>query len=569
MRLKDKRLPVGIESFEEFQRENFYYADKTFFIKELLQNQEEVNLFIRPRCFGKTLNLSMIKCFFEIGCDRTLFNDLKIMQEKELCEKYMGQFPVIFISLKGVDGLNYKAANAALCNIIGREALRFQFLQKSSHLSEEEKDSYRRLIKIGSDSQAFFDMTDSILTDSLQILTQLLEKHYGQKVILLIDEYDVPLDKAFQQGYYNEMVSLLRNMLGNALKTNDALYFAVLTGCLRISKESIFTGLNNLKVHTISDVRYDEYFGFTDADVEKMLKFYDMSSYMDIIKEWYDGYIFGNVNVYCPWDVINYCDELLANPQTRPKNYWANTSGNAMVRCFIGKADKNTKNELEKLLDGKIILKAVKEELTYPELDDSIDNLWSVLYATGYLTKRDSDLEDEELVKLAIPNKEIRKLFTDLVKDWFQETTLADTSRINRFCSAFSRGDAALIQDMLNDYLWDSISVRDTAVRKNMKENFYHGMLLGMLNSQENWMTQSNAETGEGYSDISICTPERTGIVIELKYAHNGNLKAACEEALKQIEEQKYAVGLQRQGMKKIMKYGIAFYEKECMVIIA
>ena len=569
MRLKDKRLPVGIESFEEFQRKNFYYADKTFFIKELLQNQEEVNLFIRPRCFGKTLNLSMIKCFFEVGCDRTLFNGLKIMREKELCEKYMGQFPVIFISLKGVDGLNYKAANAALCNIIGREALRFQFLQKSSHLSEEEKDSYRRLIKIGSDSQAFFDMTDSILTDSLQILTQLLEKHYGQKVILLIDEYDVPLDKAFQQGYYNEMVSLLRNMLGNVLKTNDALYFAVLTGCLRISKESIFTGLNNLKVHTISDVRYDEYFGFTDADVEKMLKFYGMSSYMDIIKEWYDGYIFGNVNVYCPWDVINYCDELLANPQTRPKNYWANTSGNAMVRRFIGKADKNTKNEIEKLLDGRTILKAVKEELTYPELDDSIDNLWSVLYATGYLTKRHSDLEDEELMKLAIPNKEIRKLFTDLVKDWFQETTLADTSRINRFCSAFSRGDAALIQDMLNDYLWNSISVRDTAVRKNMKENFYHGMLLGMLNSQENWMTQSNAETGEGYSDISVCTPERTGIIIELKYAHNGNLKAACEEALKQIEEQKYAVGLQRQGMKKIMKYGIAFYEKECMVIIA
>ena len=569
MRLKDKRLPVGIESFEEFQRENFYYADKTFFIKELLQNQEEVNLFIRPRCFGKTLNLSMIKCFFEVGCDRTLFNGLKIMQEKELCENYMGQFPVIFISLKSVDGLNYEAANAALCNVIGREALRFQFLQKSNRLSEEEKSSYRRLIKIGSDSQAFFDMTDAVLTDSLQILTQLLEKHYNHKVILLIDEYDVPLDKAFQQGYYNEMVSLLRNMLGNVLKTNDALYFAVLTGCLRISKESIFTGLNNLKVHTISDVRYDEYFGFTDADVEEMLKFYDISSHMDVIREWYDGYLFGNVNVYCPWDVINYCDELLANPQTRPKNYWANTSGNAMVRRFIGKADKNTKNELEKLLDGKFILKAVKEELTYPELDDSIDNLWSVLYATGYLTKRDSDLEDEELVKLAIPNKEIRKLFTDLVKDWFLETTLADTSRINRFCSAFSRGDAALIQDMLNDYLWDSISVRDTAVRKNMKENFYHGMLLGMLNSQENWMTQSNAETGEGYSDISICTPERTGIVIELKYAHNGNLKAACEEALKQIEEQKYAVGLQRQGMKKIMKYGIAFYEKECMVIIA
>lgn len=561
-------MPVGIENFEEFQRENFYYADKTLFIKELLENWGKVNLFTRPRRFGKSLNMSMIKCFFEIGCDRTLFNGLKIMREKELCEKYMGRFPVIFISLKGVDGLNYKAANAALCNIIGREALRFQFLQKSSHLSEEEKDSYRRLIKIGSDSQAFFDMTDSILTDSLQILTQLLEKHYGQKVILLIDEYDVPLDKAFQQGYYNEMVSLLRNMLGNVLKTNDALYFAVLTGCLRISKESIFTGLNNLKVHTISDVRYDEYFGFTDADVEKMLKFYGMSSYMDIIKEWYDGYIFGNVNVYCPWDVINYCDELLANPQTRPKNYWANTSGNAMVRRFIGKADKNTKNEIEKLLKGETILKAVKEELTYPELDDSIDNLWSVLYATGYLTQRHSELEDEELVNLAIPNKEIDKLFTDLVRDWFQETTLADTSRINRFCSAFPRGDAVLIQDMLNDYLWNSISVRDTAVRKNMKENFYHGMLLGMLNSQENWMTQSNAEMGEGYSDISVCTPERTGIIIELKYAHDGNLQAACKAALKQIEERKYDVGLQRQGMKRIMKYGIAFYEKECMVVM-
>ena len=566
--MKNKKLPVGIENFEEFQRENFYYADKTLFIKELLENWGKVNLFTRPRRFGKSLNMSMIKCFFEIGCDRTLFNGLKIMREKELCEKYMGRFPVIFISLKGVDGLNYKAANAALCNIIGREALRFQFLQKSSHLSEEEKDSYRRLIKIGSDSQAFFDMTDSILTDSLQILTQLLEKHYGQKVILLIDEYDVPLDKAFQQGYYNEMVSLLRNMLGNVLKTNDALYFAVLTGCLRISKESIFTGLNNLKVHTISDVRYDEYFGFTDADVEKMLKFYGMSSYMDIIKEWYDGYIFGNVNVYCPWDVINYCDELLANPQTRPKNYWANTSGNAMVRRFIGKADKNTKNEIEKLLKGETILKAVKEELTYPELDDSIDNLWSVLYATGYLTQRHSELEDEELVNLAIPNKEIDKLFTDLVRDWFQETTLADTSRINRFCSAFPRGDAVLIQDMLNDYLWNSISVRDTAVRKNMKENFYHGMLLGMLNSQENWMTQSNAEMGEGYSDISVCTPERTGIIIELKYAHDGNLQAACKAALKQIEERKYDVGLQRQGMKRIMKYGIAFYEKECMVVM-
>lgn len=569
MGLKHKKLSVGIENFEEFQKENFYYVDKTLFIKELLQNWGKVNLFTRPRRFGKSLNMSMLKCFFEIGSDPALFDGLNIIQEKALCEEYMGRFPVIFISLKNVDGADYHGAKAALCNVIGREALRFRFLQDSDRLSKEEKESYGRLIKIGSDSQAFFDMTDGVLIDSLQMLTQLLAKHYDQKVILLIDEYDVPLDRAFQQGYYNEMIVWIRNMFSNVLKSNDALYFAVLTGCLRISKESIFTGLNNLKVHTISDVRYDEYFGFTDADVKEMLEFYGLSSHMDVIRDWYDGYLFGEVNVYCPWDVVNYCDEILANPKAYPKNYWANTSGNAMVQRFIGKANRNTKNEIERLLDGESILKSVKEELTYPELDNSIDNLWSVLYATGYLTRREYDLENEDLMELTIPNKEIYKLFIDLVKDWFQEMTLADMSKIHRFCSAFPAGDAVLIQNMLNDYLWNSISVRDTAVRKNMKENFCHGMLLGLLNSQENWMTQSNMETGEGYSDISIYTPERIGIIIELKYAHNGNLEAACEAALRQIEERKYASGLQHQGMKKTIKYGIAFFEKECMVMMS
>ncbi len=563
-----KKLPIGIDGFEKIRTNDFYYADKTLFIKELLLNWGEVNLFTRPRRFGKTLNMSMLKCFFEIGSDLELFAGLNIMQEKELCEKYMGKFPVISISLKSVGGRNFKTASAALINIIGKEAMRFQFLLESEHLSETEKDSYRRLVKIGVTSQAIYDMTDAVLTDSLQTLSQLLTRHYGQKVILLIDEYDVPLDKAFQGGYYDEMVTLIRSLLDNALKTNDSLYFAVLTGCLRISRESIFTGLNNPKVHTISDVRYDEYFGFTNADVDELLAFYGLSSYKDVIRDWYDGYHFGDTQVYCPWDVINYCDELLAAPSTPPKNYWANTSGNDLIRRLLKKANLTIKNEVEELLNGGQITKRIKQELTYREIDDSFENVWSVLYATGYLTGKHVEQEDADIFRLWIPNGEIRKLFYELVEDWFREVTRSDTARISRFCAAFAAGDADVIQEMLGDYLWESISVRDTAVRRNMKENFYHGMLLGLLQNQDNWLVKSNAETGEGYSDISIRMPDRTGIVIELKYAEDGNLEAACSEALKQIEEKKYAEGLKRRGMKKIMKYGIAFYEKECMVAV-
>ena len=563
------KLPIGIDGFEKIRTNDFYYADKTLFIKELLQNWGEVNLFTRPRRFGKSLNMSMLKCFFEIGGDKALFKGLNIIREKELCEKYMGKFPVISISLKSVDGLNFEAASAALRTVIGTEAGKFRFLKSSNKLSDEEKTVYAQLTEVGLSQGSIYTMSEELTISSLKILCQLLSRHYGQKVILLVDEYDVPLDKAFQSGYYNEMVTLIRNMLGNALKTNENLYFAVLTGCLRISKESIFTGLNNLKVHTISDARYDEFFGFTDEDVEELLKFYGLSSYKNLIRDWYDGYCFGNVDVYCPWDVINYCDELLANPKLRPKNYWANTSGNNMVRRFIGKADQSTKNEIERLLKGESISKKIKEELTYQELDDSIDNLWSVLYATGYLTRKGSGQEEEDVLELAIPNKEIKKLFVDLVKDWFQETTLADSEKINRFCAAFPAGDVSVIQDMLYDYLWDSISVRDTAVRISVKENFYHGMVFGLLRSQGNWLIQSNAETGEGYSDISVCTQERIGIVIELKYADDGNLEAACVEALKQIEDRKYAEGLKRQGMRKIIKYGMAFCRKECMVMMA
>lgn len=564
-----KKLPIGIDRFEKIRTNDFYYVDKTMLIKELLQNWGEVNLFTRPRRFGKSLNMSMLQCFFEVESDPSYFDGLKIMEEKELCEEYMGKFPVISISLKGVDGLDYESAVAALQTVIGNEAMRFQFLKESKRLSEEEKEAYARLIEIGSGEGGMYAMTEAVAASALKTLSQLLEKHYGRKTILLIDEYDVPLDKAFQAGYYDEMASLIRNLLGNALKTNDSLYFAVLTGCLRISKESIFTGLNNLKVHTISDVRYDEFFGFTNADVDEILEFYGLSSHKDVVRDWYDGYRFGSADVYCPWDVINYCDELLADPSAPPKNYWANTSGNDLIRRLLKKADQTTKDEVEELLNGGQVTKRIKQELTYRDIDDSVENVWSVLYATGYLTGTHVEHADADIFRLWMPNGEIRKLFYELVEDWFREVTRSDAARINRFCGAFPAGDVATIQDMLSDYLWDSISVRDTAVRRNMKENFYHGMLLGLLQSQGSWIVKSNAETGEGYSDISIQTPDRIGMIIELKYADDGNLEAACGEALEQIEEKKYSEGLKRRGMKEIIKYGIAFCEKECMVMMA
>ena len=559
-----KKFPIGIDGFEKIRTNDFYYVDKTLFIRELLHNWGEVNLFTRPRRFGKSLNLSMLKSFFEIDSDPTLFDGLEIVQERELCEKYMGKFPVISISLKSVDGQSFEAALAALRTVIGNEAGRFRFLRESDLLDDVDKMAYNRLIHVDMESAADYAMSDFTLVDSLKTLSRLLSRHYNQKVILLIDEYDVPLDKAFQAGYYDEMVSLIRNMLGNVLKTNEYLYFAVLTGCLRISKESIFTGLNNLKVHTISDVRYDEFFGFTDTDVDEVLKCYGLSSYKNVIRDWYDGYRFGNVDVYCPWDVLNYCDELLINPEAEPENYWANTSGNDLVRRLLKKADQTTRDEIEELINGSNIVKEIRQELTYRDVEDSIENIWSVLYSTGYLTQR-SRLPGRKM-ELALPNREVKELFINLVKDWFQEMTLADSEKINRFCAAFPAKDAAAIQDMLSDYLWDSISVRDTAVRSDMKENFYHGMVLGLLRRQGNWLIRSNAETGEGYSDISVCTPDRTGIVIELKYADDGNLEASCEEALKQIEDKKYAEGLKRRGMKKIIRYGIAFCKKDCMV---
>ena len=558
-----KKLPIGIDIFEKMDREEFYYVDKTGMIEDLIQNRSEVNLFTRPRRFGKSLNMSMMKAFFEIGASPALFKGLKISERKELCEKYMGQFPVISISLKSVEGLDFEAAKKALKDILGEEAGRFYFLTQSSKLTNEEIESYKALLRVGETGD--FLMSDTAMEKALLRLSLLLHKHYDKQVILLIDEYDVPLDKAFQYGYYDEMVSLIRSIFGNALKTNPDLYFAVLTGCLRISKESIFTGLNNLKVLTLTDVRFDEYFGFTDAEVRDMLAYYDLSGRYEEVKEWYDGYRFGNVEVYCPWDVINYCDLLKADSEAHPQDYWSNTSGNAMVRRFIDKADTRTRNEIEKLISGEEIVKEIRQELTYSELDSSIENLWSVLFTTGYLTQRGQVGTDT--FKLAIPNLEIRRLFIKQIREWFRETSQSDGETLNEFCNAFPRQNPKKIEELFGDYLWNTISIRDTAPAK--KENFYHGILLGLLGYKSNWLIKSNAESGIGYSDILVEVPDnRTGIVIELKYAENGNMDTACEEALKQIEDRDYTARLRDDGMRNIIKYGIACYKKNCKVVL-
>ena len=556
--MQKKKLPVGIDDFGKLRREDFYYIDKTGLIRDLLNNWGEVNLFTRPRRFGKTLNMSMLKCFFEIGTDKTLFDGLAISQETALCEEYMGKYPVIFISLKGVDGLTYELAIERFKTIIQEETIRLHSLLQEDLLSSFDR---KKLSQIENR-----EVPEKEIPDSLKFLSRILYTCFGKKAILLIDEYDVPLDKAFQHGYYNEMVLLIRGLFGQVLKTNEFLQFAVLTGCLRVSKESIFTGLNNFDVNSIVDVEHDEQFGFTDSEVQRLLEDYGLNERAGIVKEWYDGYRFGNANIYCPWDVIKYTKKLLADPYAEPEAFWINTSGNDLVKRFIDKADKTTQNEIERLIAGEAIEKAIRLDLTYNELDASIANLWSVLFTTGYLTQTGRAVNG--VYKLVIPNREVREVFILQIQEWFKETTLADSARINRFCAAFPAGDVSTIQDMLHDYLWDSISVRDTAVRTSMKENFYHGMVLGLLRSQGNWLIQSNAETGEGYSDISVSTPARTGIVIELKYANDGDMEAACAEALKQIEEKKYAVGLQRQGMKTIIRYGIAFWEKECMVVM-
>ena len=549
-----QKLPVGIDSFEKLRREGFYYVDKTGLIVDLMQNWGEVNLFTRPRRFGKTLNMSMLKSFFEIGGDTSIFEGLCVSQEKQLCEAHMGKYPVVFVSLKGVDGLTFETAYRALCDIIRNEALRLQYLSSSDRISEEEKKSFKAILRDEYD--------DSDIRSSLKMLCALLEKHYGQKAILLIDEYDVPLDKAYQHGYYDRMIDVIRAMFGAALKTNDSLFFAVLTGCLRVAKESIFTGLNNLTVHSISDVQFDEYFGFTDAEVRTMLHAYGLDEHLEEAREWYDGYRFGGQDVYCPWDVINHCYALRADAKARPKAYWINTSGNDMVRRLIEKAsDGTTQMEIENLIAGETITKTLNENLTHNEIDQNIENIWSLLYMTGYLTAAESP--DGNRYRLRIPNREVRQIYMQQVLSWFREKTQADTERLIGLYAAFETGDAATITEYLNDQLIDTVSFYDA------RESFYHGFLLALLSTCANWRVSSNAETGKGRSDIIVERKDRKiGFVIEVKDVKDeARLDAACETAMKQIEERDYTAVLRRYRVKEIWTYGIAFWEKECRVV--
>ena len=558
------RLPMGIESFKEIRRQKFYYVDKTALIRELLENWGKVTLFTRPRRFGKTLNMSMLKCFFEIGSDKALFDGLEISRETQLCEEYQGKFPVISITLKGATGRTFDEVKRMLRNIIATEAMRFQFLMQSENLTQIERKQYEKLLVLNDDGE--FAMSDVLLKSSLYTLSQLLKKHYQQDVIILIDEYDVPLDKAYQSGYYDDMVDLIRSLFGNALKTNDSLYFAVLTGCLRISRESIFTGLNNFNVYTVKNVQYHEAFGFTDAEVRQMLEYYGFMEKYDVIKEWYDGYRFGTLDIYCPWDVVSYCHALKMQPTVSPQNYWVNTSSNDIIRRFVSKANTTTRDELELLIDGGSVKKMIRQELTYRDLDSSIDNLWSILFTTGYLTQRGT--ESGDLTELVIPNREIRWIFVQQIREWFREESVKDTEKLERFCRAFQENDTAAIEKGFNDYLWNTISIRDTSVRKEMKENFYHGILLGLLAYMDGWLVKSNAESGEGYSDISIeIRQHEIGIVIELKYAEDGAFEAGCQEALRQIHEKEYESALIKNGLHTIYRYGIACYKKRCKVV--
>lgn len=561
METRKKKLPIGIENFEKLRTEDFYFIDKTNLIKELLDNWGEVNLFTRPRRFGKSLNMSMLKSFFELGGSKEIFNGLNISKETALCVEYMGKFPVISVSLKGINGDSYEKARDMAAQIITGEARRFQYLLDSEHLTAYDKETFSALLQT--------DMKEAVLCGSLKVLSELLEKHHKSKVILLIDEYDVPLAKAFEQEYYDQMVLFIRNMFEYALKTNDSLNFAVLSGCMRISKESIFTGLNNLKILSIAEVRFDEYFGFTGGEVKEMLEYYGLSKHYGEMKDWYDGYQFGNVEVYCPWDVINYCDALRAEENAQPQNYWSNTSSNEAVKRLIQKSDNGaTKRQIEKLIAGEVITKEIHEELTYKDMYASIDNIWSVLFTTGYLTKRGTPAGNS--FHLAIPNMEIRKIFTTQILAFFKENVPKDGKTLKHFCAALKNGKPEEVERLFGEYLKRTVSIRDTFVKKRMKENFYHGILLGILGFQDAWGIFSNKESGDGYSDIlAEIDDEGIGIVLEIKYAEDGNLETACRAALAQIENRQYEEELQEEGISHILKYGIACYKKRCRVMLA
>lgn len=563
--MKNLKLPVGIEDFQEIRRNGFYYIDKTGLIEQLLDSWGKVNLFTRPCRFGKSLNMSMLRYFFEIGTDMTLFNGLHIMQRKDLCDEYMGRFPVGFLTLKGVDGLTFEKATNKLIKIVALEAERFIFLKNSDKLTDNEKQRNCALVKMQDGKYA---MDEDTLESALQTLSELLYRHYGHKVVILVDEYDVPLDKAYQNGYYKEMVSMIRSLFGEALKTNEFLQFAVLTGCLRVSRESIFTGLNNFKIFSITDARFDEQFGFTEDEVGKMLKDYHLEEHLAEMKEWYDGYHFGDADIYCPWDVINRVDDLCDTPEAKPKCYWINSSGNALVKRFVSIANRTTQDEIEHLIAGEPIEKSVRLDLTYDEIDKSIDNIWSVLFTTGYLTQ--ADMTEQGAYKLVIPNKEVRTVYISQIQEWFKQKIADNTEQMAHFWKAIEDGNAEIIEQYLNQTLSNTISVFDTKAPEMEKENSYHTFLAGMLTGNTDWVVKSNVEAGEGFADI-IIKPQNPndGIIFELKYSKEASgLDKACERAIKQIRDRRYSEYLKNDGRHNMIFYGIAFYKKRCKVVV-
>ena len=560
MSLKRKMLPIGVENFEKLRRNDMYYVDKTEMISDLIMNHGDANLFTRPRRFGKTLTMDMLKTFFEIGQDASLFDGLTISSHSDICEKYQNKYPVVFISLKGATGSTYEKANSMIKQLVAEEYQRHSYLADSDILDSIEKDQFNRIRSIS--------LNEGDLENSLRTLTRLLCKHHNQKVILLIDEYDVPLDKSFLNGYYDDMVSFIRIFLGEALKTNDNTEFAIVTGCIRISKESIFTGVNNFKVFSINDTRFSDYFGFTNDEVREMLSYYGIIDKYETTKAWYDGYLFGKTEIYCPWDVLNHCDTVVNTDDIEPQAYWINSSGNDIIRKFIEMANSTTKSELELLIAGNTVVKTIKQELTYADLYSSIENMWSILYMTGYLTKR--SIPERKQFELAIPNLEIREIFEEQIYEWFKDFSRKDSSTLNAFCQTFADGNAEEAQKQFTAFLRKTISIRDTYVKAAKKENFYHGILLGLLSYRDDWIVKSNVESGDGYSDIVIKIPDdEIGMIIEVKYGEDADMEKGCADALAQIERMNYSEILEDDEVQTIYKYGIACYKKRCKIVKA
>ena len=552
------KLPVGIENFEDIRKLGFYYIDKTKLIEQLLQNWGKVNLFTRPRRFGKTLNMSMLRTFFEIGMDKSLFEGLYISKNKELCDEYMGKYPVIFLSLKGIDGLTFEEAIIRITTIIKNEARRHHYLKNSDKLIEEEIKQFQSLLDGKADD----------ITDSIRLLSELLCKHYGKKTIILIDEYDVPLDKAFQKGYYDEMVRFIRSLFESALKTNSALEFSVITGCLRISKESIFTGLNNLAVNSILSNKYSESFGFVQYEVDELMEYYNIEEKSQLMKKWYDGYLFGKSEVYNPWSVLNQVKEWSEDKDISAIPWWTNTSSNNIIRTLVSQADNETKDIIENLIHGGSVETVLKETVTYGDLTENNENIWSFLFFTGYLkikeiVKTGEVIGEPTIYSLVIPNLEIKSCYTDIIIQYFEIYKKA-INKDNLYKALLGR-NAQDFAEQITDLLRKTISYYDST------ESFYHGLISGLLSGNVYYKVESNRETGDGRSDLALYQQDvaQNAVILEFKVCgKNETADEAAKRALKQINDRDYASKAREDGYKNIIKYGVAFKGKMCYAIV-